>query len=409
MGRRRGSWDLRTLSKLKKAEPGKRYDHPDPATPGLVLRVTDTGAKTFAWVRRVGARVERVRIGPLEDFESVDDVRTVASRYNAALAEGRNPAEERRAARSGMTFGELWKLYLAAAKAKKRSWPTDVKRHKHLEAWSSRPLDALTRRDAAELLAKISASAPIQANRVRALGHRMWRWAQREKGLDVANPFEGTSRNPENRKERRLEPGELRRFWRALNEEPDSDVRDFLALLLLTAVRGGTLAAARWADLDLDDRVWHVPADTMKAGKPLDLPLARRAAELLEERKRLVPKDAVFVFPSKRNESGHLVETPREGFRRVLNRAELAGLTPHDLRRTHASYGLQAGAPIEVLGRALGHTPIGGVTSIYARADLRLVRLAVDLAVKTLLTIAESEDKEGAEVIQFPTPAWAAS
>ena len=56
----------------------------------------------------------------------------------------------------------------------------------------------------------------------------------------------------------------------------------------------------------------------------------------------------------------------------------------------------------------LGHTPIGGVTSIYAQAGEHLVRLAVEKTVAAILRIAEADDQAGgAELLAFPLPAWA--
>ena len=181
-----------------------------------------------------------------------------------------------------------------------------------------------------------------------------------------------------------------------------------MQLLLLTAARGATVAAARWADIDLGSAVWHVPPESMKAGKPLDLPLAKRTVEILRERANAAQEGAEWVFPAPGKESGHLASVPREGWARVVASAEIAGVTPHDLRRTHATYGLAAGIPIEVLGKALGHTPIGGVTAIYAQADLALVRLAVERTVDAILKVAEAPEAEDAgKVLAFPRPVWA--
>jgi integrase len=405
---KRQPFDLQTLKKL--APRARRFELRDPVTPGLFLRVMPSGAKVFDWRRRVNGRVVRVVIGPLADFKLIEDVRAEAMKHNMAKVQHVDPAAERRTARKRITFGELWTLYLERwAKPNKRSWHTDEKRYRrHLkDAWEGRKLGSIHRSDVVELLEKIAATAgPIQANRVRALGHKMLRWAQ-SIGLDVENPFAGTHRNPENRKDRHLQPDELRRFWRALLAEPDSETRDFAMLLLLTAVRGGTLAAAKWEDIDLKDRTWRIPPDAMKAGKPLTLPLAPRAVEVFAERRAFVAESAPWVFPSSRGTTGHLQGIPREGWLRVLAAAKVAGLTPHDLRRTHATYGLNAGVPIEVLGKALGHTPIGGVTSIYAQAGDHLVRLAVERTVAAILRVAEAEETEAGNVLDFPRPAWA--
>jgi integrase len=50
---------------------------------------------------------------------------------------------------------------------------------------------------------------------------------------------------------------------------------------ILTAARTGEVISAEWADINLRDRVWTVPAQKMKGGKPHRVPLCGRAAEIL--------------------------------------------------------------------------------------------------------------------------------
>lgn len=392
--------------------PGeKRYDVYDDETGpggvrGLVVTVQPSGVRTWYLIRKIRGRVERVRIGRVEDLDP-EKARKKAAKINAQVVDGRSPAAERRAVRAEMTLAELWALF-QVRRATKRSLPTDTRRYKHLAGLANRKVSAISHADVSALLARItSSSGPIAANRVRALLHSIFAVGI-EAGLAIPNPVQGTARNAEHSKSRYLEPDELRRFWRAVLAEPEDDTRVFLQLALLTAARGSTVASARWSDIDLKSAVWHVPPESMKAGKPLDLPLAKRAVEILQERADAAGDGAEWVFHSSRNESGHLASVPREGWARVIGAAGIAGVTPHDLRRTHATYGLAAGIPIEVLGKALGHTPIGGVTAIYAQADLALVRLAVERTVAAILKVAEAPDTEDAgKVLAFPRPAWA--
>jgi integrase len=385
-----------------------RYDTYDDDARGLVVTVRPEGSKVFYLVRKIDGRVVRYRIARTDEL-SVEKARKQAEVLGGQAALGKNPADERRKVRAAMTLGELWELFKARRGEKKRSLPTDTNRYTlHLAAWAKKKLSAITRADVATLLAKITTDpdrGPIAANRTRALLHTMFAVGI-EAGLEIANPVSGSKRNPENTKSRYLQPDELRRFWRALVAEPEDDVRDFLQVLLLTGVRSGSLAAARWADIDLKDAVWHIPPESMKAGKSLDLPLAPRAVKILKARQQHVASE--WIFPSPRTESGHLATVLRDGWVRVLAVAKITRVTPHDLRRTHATYGLAAGIPIEVLGKALGHTPIGGVTAIYAQADLQLVRLAVERTVDAILRVAEAPDTKNArKVLEFPRPAWA--
>jgi integrase len=395
-----------TVARLKALKPkAERYWVLDAGTPGLAVMVTPAGKKSYYFVRKVAGRVERVRLGDVGMPEEA--LKKAIGKTQGQIADGRSPTRERHALRREMTLAELWALF-QVRRAAKRSLATDTLRYKHLASLANRKVSAISHADVAALLAKITAeSGPIAANRTRALLHSIFAVGI-EAGLEIANPVAGTARNPEHSKSRYLEPDELRRFWRAVLAEPEDETRVFLQLLLLTAARGSTVASARWSDIDLKSAVWHVPPESMKAGKPLDLPLAKRTVEILSERADAAGDGAEWVFPSRRNESGHLLSVPREGWARVIGAAGIAGVTPHDLRRTHATYGLAAGIPIEVLGKALGHTPIGGVTAIYAQADLALVRLAVERTVEAILKVAEVPKAEDADkVLAFPRPAWA--
>ena len=55
-----------------------------------------------------------------------------------------------------------------------------------------------------------------------------------------------------------------------------------LEFAILTAARTGEVIGATWAEIDLDDGVWTVPAERMKAGKEHRVPLCDRALEILE-------------------------------------------------------------------------------------------------------------------------------
>lgn len=396
---------------LRKLEPrAARYVYADDSTPGLVLVLAPSGARSFYWKRRIGSRMRWVRLGGIDDFAAIKDVRALAAGHNAALSQGVDPVLKRQQERAAaLTFGELWTMYFERwAKVRKRDWKMDLRRYKScLAKWAPRNVEDITRADAVALLERIAAtSGPIQANRARALAHKVFNWAAGA-GMDFGNPFAHTPRNRETAKTRYLLPGELRALWKALDNHPDNDLRDWVRLALLTGVRGGTLGAARWADLSLADSLWNIPPESMKAGKPLALPIAPRVVTILRARQAVTA--GPWVFPSPRWASGHLEHAPRCGFEALLAQCKIEGVTPHDLRRTHATYGLQAGVPIEILGRALGHSPVGGaaVTHVYAVAGLDLVRLAVERTVGAILAVAEAdEDAAPAAVLQF-RPLWA--
>jgi integrase len=338
----------------------------------------------------------------------VPDARKAALAKVGGVARGENPVEERRKAREATvggrkaTLGDIWNLYLEQhAKVRKRDWKKDERRYtRFLAPWASRPASSITRAEVAVLHATITKEhGGGQANRVRALLHTVFEKA-RLFGVEIVNPVTGTPRNPEHAKERYLLPDELHRLLKAA-ETADPETRDFLKLLLFTGVRRGSLRAARWQDISLEDAVWTIPAENMKAGRPLSVPLAPVALKILKARKSAQPDESPYVFPGR--SEGHSAG-PRETWEAVRDAIGLAGVTQHDLRRTFATYALEAGVPWPVIQRALGHTPVGGITAVYARVTPAQVRAGVERAVSHLLVVATAK-KGKAPVLAFPKPA----
>jgi integrase len=337
-----------------------------------------------------------VRIGSVAELP-VEKARKLAGSLIGAVSEGRSPSEERRAVRAEMTFGQLWQVYAERHGRRKRSFSTDEHRYKmFLEPWASRKVSSIDRADVIRLLDTVTVnSGEGSSNRVRSLAHSLFAKA-REWGAEIVNPVSGTPRNKEHPKERYLLPEELGRFLAAVEADHDADTRDFLKLLLFTGVRRGTLCRARWVDLDRQDKLWRVPAEYMKAGRELTIPLAPEAVAIFTERATLAAPEATWVFPG-RATAGHTLDS-RAGWLRILARAEITGLTQHDLRRSFATYALEAGVQYAVIAAALGHTKPAGATAVYAKVTIPQLRAAVEKTVGYLLTVA----KGGGTVIAFP-------
>ena len=67
-----------------------------------------------------------------------------------------------------------------------------------------------------------------------------------------------------------------------------------LEFLILTATRTSETLGARWDEIDLDQRMWTIPASRMKAGREHRVPLSARAIGILNE---MAVRHNVFVFP----------------------------------------------------------------------------------------------------------------
>jgi len=128
----------------------------------------------------------------------------------------------------------------------------------------------------------------------------------------------------ESSRERFLQPDEVSRFFKALVDEPNETIRDYLMMSLLTGARRADVLSMRWDQVNFERAEWRIP--TTKSGKPHTIPLLGEAVSILKRRHpngHCDEKPYVFGGPGVR---GHLVE-PKKGWRRVLDRAELYQLT----------------------------------------------------------------------------------
>ena len=70
-----------------------------------------------------------------------------------------------------------------------------------------------------------------------------------------------------------------------------------LEFAVLTAARSGEIRGARWDEVDLNEKVWIVPAGRMKAKREHRVPLSDAAVELLQALPRLEDNELVFPAP----------------------------------------------------------------------------------------------------------------
>ncbi|WP_241209837.1 tyrosine-type recombinase/integrase, partial [Neisseria gonorrhoeae] len=87
-------------------------------------------------------------------------------------------------------------------------------------------------------------------------------------------------------------------FYRALQTAHDLHpyARPLLLLAALTVPRPSALLSARWQDIDLTTRLWHIPAADMKTKHPFTVPLSDWAVEILREL-HTQTGDNIHLFP----------------------------------------------------------------------------------------------------------------
>lgn len=351
----------------------------DVKTPGLMLRVTPAGVKTFCLYKWTNGRPLKLSLGAFPGM-TVEQARKLALSSLNDLASGKDPAAAKRIARGEATLAGLFDHWLEMhAKPHKKTWPEDQRQYdKFLTQWKARKLSELKRGDVQAWHSKLGREHGIyQANRALALLRAMFNTAV-EIGWEGLNPCHKIKKFSETKRDRFLQPDELPKFFKALADEPNETLRDFFAICLFTGSRRSTVQAMRWEELNFDSRSWRIP-DT-KSGEPVVVPLDEPALAILERRQQGA-NGSPWVFASY-GKKGYLAE-PKMAWARLLKRGGLADLRMHDLRRTLGSYQAMQGASLTIIAKALGQKTTSA-TPVYARLHLDPVRESVNAAVTAI-------------------------
>jgi integrase len=349
-----------------KPPPTGRAEYRIAGSPGLVLRVTPDGRRSWvAWLKpeKIG-KWRKYTIGAYPAI-TLARARQEALRLRTAILDGGNPFETRTIGRASPSVRELGEIFIKRyATPKKKSWAEDERKLKReiYPVLGDHRAHLVTKLDVVQLLDAIhDRGAPIQANRTLALVRKLFNWAMAEGYLETSNPAAGIpSRAKENVRRRVLSEHELRTLWHALNEAGfDGVTADAVRLQLLLGARIREVTGMVRSELMLggETPTWLLPAARAKGGLDVLRPLSPMALALL--RRRLSTGGSPFVFASPVNTSQPITaRAPSRAIQRAAQRGLVpAQFTPHDLRRTARTYWAKLGVMPEIARRLLGHAP----------------------------------------------------
>ena len=140
-------------------------------------------------------------------------------------------------------------------------------------------------------------------------------------------------------------------------------VRLGLEFVIHTAARSGEVRAARWSEIDLESRLWTIPASRTKMGREHRVPLSDRAVEILHEAQEF-SQGSDLIFPSAR---GGILQDFMLG--RLLKAGGIE-CVPHGFRSSFRSWCADVGVVREVAETALAHVNRDRVEAAYQRSDL---------------------------------------
>lgn len=363
---------------------------------GLGMNVNAGGSRSWVLRARVGGIRRDMGLGGYPDV-TLAQARDSARAARAQMKLGLDPIEEGKSLRSALiasraaaiTFTKAASLYIEAHEA---SW----KNAKHRQQWAN-TLDTYAKPEIGSLLVRdvelpqvLKALEPIwkekteTASRLRGRIESVLDWATargyragpnpaRWKGLlDKLLPAPGKIAKTDHH--RALPYRQIGEFIARLRQAEGVGARA-LEFTILTAARSGEVRGATWAEFDLDEALWVVPAERMKAKKEHRVPLSERAVELLQAQLKISHSD--FAFPAPRG--GMLSDMTLTA---VLRRMEVDAV-PHGFRSTFRDWAAeQTEYANEVAEMALAHAVGNKVEAAYRRGDLleKRVQLMKDWA-----------------------------
>jgi integrase len=359
-----------TARKVETAKPGKYGDGAN-----LYLIVSKAGARKwvlrFTWL----GKPKEMGLGSTSGV-TLADAREKAATARRQIAQEINPIDERKQKHGIPTFGEV-------SDEVRQSLSIGFRNEKHKAQWKStletyaaplrsKPVDIIATDDVLAVLRPIWTTKAETASRLR---------GRIEKILDAAKAK--GFRNGENPARWRghldhLLPRQSKLARGHHAAMPYEDIAVFIAklqkrkasaalaleLCILTAARSGEILGMQWSEIDLENRIWTVPANRMKAGREHRVPLSLRAVAMLRQLVEL--KAGAFVFPGQARDK----PLSNMAMEMVLRRMKIENATVHGFRSSFRDWaGNVSDFPREVVETALAHVIGDKAEQAYRRSD----------------------------------------
>lgn len=359
----------RAIKAVKPAPLGKRSLLWDAIVPGLALRVTDRGKRSFVLVTRYpGSPHPAPRSLGAYGAISLEQARDKARAWLELVASGVDPGR-REIERRQETFKAIATNYFQRKAKDHRSRKLSEATLVRLvyPTLGNRPIDSITRNDIVRLLDRIEDdNGPVQATHVLSIINRVMNWHASRSDTFRSPIVRGMKRASPQARSRILTDDELRAIWQALGEY-HHPFGAMLRFILLTATRRNEARHAKREEIVGAE--WTIPAVRYKTKIDHVIPLSQAALTALDGVGQDPPSgpllsDGAFIFSKGKKPLGGL-----DRHKRVIDEASgVTGWIIHDLRRTARSLMSRAGVNADIAERCLGHV-IGGVRGIYDRHE----------------------------------------
>jgi len=386
--------------KIKHAKEGMHSDGN-----GLYLRVQASGAKSWIFRYQINGRRREMGIGTLE-HTAAPEARAEAAKLTALVRSGIDPIEKRKqeqaaaraAARAAeaqaVTFGMAAAEYIATHKA---GW----KNEKHGQQWENtiatyanpiigaKSVALVSTEDVLKILKPIWTTKTETASRLRSRIELILSYAKAMKWREGENPamwrghLDALLPPPTKLKKVRHHPAlpyaQVPEFMAELRKLKGSGARA-LEFAILTATRSGEARLAQWHEIDLEKRLWTIPAERMKAEREHWVPLSAQAIALIKTLPRIEGNN--YLFPGDRDKkplsdmtltaiTRRMNETEGDAPPKWIDPTNGAQIVPHGFRSTFRDWAAEVGHyPREMAEHALAHSLPDRVEAAYHRGTM---------------------------------------
>ena len=370
------STELRRLN-----EPGK---YSVGGVPGLQIEVKDTGSKSWVLRTMVGSVRRNIGLGGFPEVP-LAQAREKAREMKEMIRKGVDPVAIRRTQRLDILKSQAKHLTFAdAARLCHEKKISEFRNAKHAKDWLSSvkryaipvigsiPVSTIELTHILKVLDPIWTSKTETATRTRQRIEAILAWATvsgyREGdnparwtgNLDAVLPKPGKIKKVEHFKA--LPWQEVGSFMKALRKKKGIAAK-CLEFTILTAARSGESRLATWDEVNLEDRVWTVPADRMKIGREHRVPLSEPVVSLVSSMPRMEGSEYIFTAPR----GGPLSDAIMSKICRTMK----VNAVPHGFRSSFRDWCSEnTNYPREVAEMALAHAIESKVEAAYRRGDL---------------------------------------
>lgn len=347
---------------------------------GLFLIVKTTGKKLWRFRYQRPTTKKRTMVG-LGSFPalSLADARALRADYLSLLAKGIDPQvqaevteEQQQIALDSIFSTVAGNWFQLKSKSVTEDYAKDIWRSLDKDVFPAIgeiPVQEIKARTLVEALEPIKARGALET--VRRLVQRIneiMTYAVNT-GLIDANPASGVGmafERPKKQNMPTLRPEELPQLMRSLVMSNLSvSTRCLIEWQLLTLVRPSEASGARWEEIDLDAKLWTIPAERMKAKREHIVPLSSQSLSILEIMNP-ISAHREYIFPSRNDPKKPMnSQTANAALKRIGYADKLVA---HGLRSIASTALNESNFNSDVIESALAHSDRNEVRKAYNRS-----------------------------------------